>query len=251
MDRENEIIPSSSDKTQAESLTNFPHCDNVSSYRLLGRCPSAEMYSQTEPNCGKSSSLKCEKLVGEVDKINDYDLSKDTSQLLPSENTKEKCRHVSNTFNNNPTGYSNTQLHRNVKVLYGFFVSLATIFVCSGLVCALHVRALRRDLDLMNDVLYQMRNDALSYREMSRISNLLKKLNVRAQSSHGPDKARFWAAVSGEEDIFVRQENRKESSDEHPNMRRRDKRHADDGAPKEWAWMSSYVRVPVSFVTIF
>lgn len=84
-------------------------------------------------------------------------------------------------------------------------------------------------------------NEALSVKEIDQLTELWKKMRERVQNSSETGKAKFWAAMSGEVD---KDEPGKRGTQ--PNKERREKRHASDGAPEEWAWMSSYARIPVS-----
>ncbi|RUS83803.1 hypothetical protein EGW08_008461 [Elysia chlorotica] len=208
-----------------------------------GLCLSRTMESEQNKHSAKSGekdSFKSERPKWQVEKLdNDFDVSKDTSKLLPSENS-EKFFSAPDSFNHNHPSHfivSLSGLHLNIKALYGLFVCLAAMFVCAGVVCTLHIRELRKDLDAMNDVIYQLKNKAPNSENLTRLANFLHKLGTHDQSSPLSDKQTFWETVLGE----VRR-----PPSELDSLGRRRKRRAEDGAADDWAWMSTFVRVPTS-----
>ena len=248
MDQRKELPSSSAESHQQNSL--FKHSNSLSSCQPDDGCLS----SGTEALQSKNFSINRERCTSkseesklQTEKRNsDFHVSKDTSKLLRSDSS-ENCHSAFGSFHHNHPSHptvSLSRLHLNIKVLYGLFACLAAIFVCSGVLCTLHIWRLRKDLDIMNDIMDEMRKNAPSSEEMSRLANFLHRLGASDQSQAQTDKARFWGTVLGE----VKRPSSNGTRDE---LGGRRKRRANDGASDDWTWMSTFVRVPVSSSLVF
>ena len=198
-------------------------------------------------NSGNASSRNCEKPKFESNETNsEHDFSKDTLKLLPSEFSKDVCCSGSDSLNLGHASrpdISFSQLHLKIKVLYGLFVCLTAIFVCSGVMCMLQIWRLRTDLDLMNDTIEHLKKSSPSPDQLRHLTDFYRTFGRRYQAESNS----FWETVSGEVKRSSREENREDLSNTEQGKGKRQKRGADDdAAPEDWAWMSTFVRVPVS-----
>ncbi|GFO07729.1 gliomedin [Plakobranchus ocellatus] len=254
MDDEDKISRTGSGHSSHNS-THYPHhdCRSQQESHFAGRQKSADIDTNilTKKN-------------HEVEKNECFDGLKDTSKLLPSDSPAFSCSSysTSDAIRHHHTTQTPAQLHSHIKFLYGLLVGMAAIFVCSGVVCILQFRELRRDLDTMNDVILNNNirpqgegrrfntANAGKFSDASDLANALSSSRATGLSPSQVDRIRFFEAVSGE----AESRNDEESWEGKANTQKSRKARA-SGVSKdssgEWAWMSTFVRVPINVLQAY